>query len=147
MVVILDVGKTVIFNHIFRYILFLLTARSLQAALFELRPDKTLARQTLTRLRQGYAAAGRTQIFCLRDQPSRKASVRHACGGKNSNRFAILSMLVPERHVAFAWAGVSCRSLRATSDCPGKKSLLSAHVCGKNFYCSTQPTGINCLCL
>ena len=42
-------------------------------------------------------------------------------------------VLVPERHVAFAWAGLSRRSFQAKSDRPGKKYLLSAHVCGKNI--------------
>jgi hypothetical protein len=51
---------------------------------------------------------------------------RQACGGKTLNRFAILSMLIPERHEGFAWAGLSRRSLQAKSDRPGKKFSLSA---------------------
>jgi len=92
------------------------TRGSLRASLCELRPDKSFVRQTQTRLRQGYAAAGRTQKFCLRDPPSHIAMSRQACGGKNINRLAILSMLMPERHEAFAWAGR-----------PGKTFLLSAY--------------------
>ena len=54
-------------------------------------------------------------------RPQRKQAARftgQACGGKTFNRFAILSLLLPERHDAFAWAGRT-----------GKKFLLSVCVC------------------
>jgi len=80
------------------------------------------ARHTQTRLRQGYAAAGRARTFCLRDQASRKASgfalrasdfaLRATTGqddptgrpgrpaeAKTVNRFAIIIKLMPKRHL------------------------------------------------
>jgi len=105
---------------VYQYLSFQLAARSLQASLCELRPDKLFTRHTQTRLRQGYAAAGRTRTFCLRDQASRRASTRQACGGKkNVNRFAIIITFMPERHL----------KLLPGQGRPGKKSLLSAYVC------------------
>jgi len=126
---------------------------SLQASLFELRPDKSFARHTQTRLRQGYAAAGRARTFCLRDQASRKASgfalrasdfaLRATTGqddptgrpgrpaeAKTVNRFAIIIKLMPKRHLKLLpGQSLSRRSLQAESDRPGKISLLSAYVC------------------
>ena len=114
---------------------------SLQASLFELRPDKSFARHTQTRLRQGYAAAGRARTFCLRDQASRKASgfafsydptgrLGRPAEAKTVNRFAIIIKLMPKRHLKLLpGQSLSRRSLQAESDRPGKISLLSAYVC------------------
>jgi hypothetical protein len=53
---------------------------------------------------------------------------------------------MPERHEAFAWAGLSRRSLQAKSDRPGKKFLLSAYCLRvsavKIFTYLSQTTGI-----
>jgi len=61
--------------------------------------------------------------FCLRDQSSRKASPRQACGGKTSNHCVKPSVYLPERHAGFARASLSRRSLQAKSDRPGKNGL------------------------
>jgi len=39
-----------------------------------------------------------------RGRPDAEILPPRPCGGKNINRFAMLSMLMPERHDAFAWA-------------------------------------------
>jgi hypothetical protein len=59
-------------------------------------------------LRRHFEFATRSPDGIARRTQSRRGGIGSAtCGAKNSHRFANLSLLLPERHEDFAWAGVA----------------------------------------
>jgi hypothetical protein len=77
------------------------------------RPLTLLARQTQTD----------AELLPPRHQALRKASIREACGGLNSNRYANRSALLPEGMKLLP--GQTCFE-RSREGCSGKKAFLSA---------------------
>jgi len=125
------------------------------------RPLTSFARQTQTRLRQGYAAAGRTQKFCLRNLAEAKTSI----ASRYDQRLCLKGMmLLPGQSLSRRLVGSTCpvvarrakseakkakpQAFRRSRIAQAKKFLLSAYCLRvsavKLFAYLSHSSGSNC---